>query len=107
MKSEDKLQQGYKADEGKLPYDLIAPEVLEELAKVLQFGAKKYAPRNWEQGMAWSRVFAALQRHLWAWWKGDSTDPETGFSHLSHALCCLMFLSAYETRKVGQDDRAK
>ena len=98
---------GYKADEGKLPYDLIAPEALEELAKVLQFGAKKYAPRNWEKGMAWSRVFAALQRHLWAWWKGDSKDPETGFSHLSHALCCLMFLSAYEARKVGQDDRPK
>lgn len=100
------LTEGYKADSGKLPYDLIAPEALEELAKVLQFGANKYAPRNWEKGMAWSRVFAALQRHLWAWWKGDSKDPETGFSHLSHALCCLMFLSAYEARKVGQDDRA-
>jgi len=99
------MSEGRKDDSGKLPYHLIAPETLEELAKVLEFGARKYAPRNWEAGMDWSRVFSALQRHSWAWWKGEHTDPETGFSHLSHALCCLMFLSAYEKRGVGNDDR--
>jgi len=99
------MSEGRKDDQGKLPYDLIAPEALEELAKVLKFGSIKYAPRNWEKGMDWSRVYAALQRHLWAWWGGEHTDPETGFSHLSHALCCLMFLSAYEARGVGNDDR--
>ena len=96
---------GYKADEGKLPYDLIAPEALEELAKVLSFGAKKYAPRNWELGMDWHRPYSALQRHLWAWWRGEHTDPETGFSHLAHAACNIMFLLAYERRKIGKDDR--
>ncbi len=105
MTSPQKLEEGRKDDQGKLPYDLIAPEVLESLAKVLAFGAKKYAPRNWENGMDWSRVFSALQRHMWAWWKGESTDPETGFSHLAHAACCIMFLVAYEQRKVGKDDR--
>lgn len=99
------MSEGRKDDSGKLPYHLIAPEVLEELSKVLEFGAKKYAPRNWEAGMDWSRVFSALQRHSWAWWRGEDKDPETGFSHLSHALCCLMFLSAYERRGVGNDDR--
>ncbi len=99
------LKEGVKADGGKLPYHLLAPEMLEETAKVLEFGANKYAARNWELGMAWSRPFAALMRHMWAWWGGQHTDPETGFSHLSHALCCIMFLSAYERRKVGQDDR--
>lgn len=100
------LQQGTKADDGKLPYDLIAPELLESLAKVLQFGAKKYAPRNWEKGMSWGRVFAALMRHMWAWWRKEDKDPETGFSHLEHAACCIMFLLAYEQRKAGVDDRA-
>lgn len=96
---------GRKDDSGKLPYDLIAPETLSSLAKVLDFGAKKYAPRNWEAGMNWSRCFSALMRHMWAWWKGEQKDSETGFSHLEHALCCLMFLNAYEQRKVGVDDR--
>lgn len=96
---------GVKHDQDKLPYDLIPPELMESVAKVLQFGAKKYAPRNWEKGMDWSRVFSALQRHSWAWWKGEDKDPETGFSHLEHAACCIAFLLAYEQREVGKDDR--
>jgi len=96
---------GWKDDQGKLPYHLLAPEFLEATAAVLQFGAAKYAPRNWELGMDWSRPFSALMRHAWAWWRGEKADPETGFSHLHHAACCLMFLIAFEARKAGKDDR--
>lgn len=97
--------EGRKDDEGKTPYHLIAPELLEGVGQVLDFGARKYAPRNWELGMNWSRPFSALMRHMWAWWRGEQTDPETGMSHLWHAGCCLMFLMAYEQRKTGTDDR--
>jgi hypothetical protein len=75
------------------------------VVKVLAFGAGKYSPRNWENGMNWSRPFAALIRHLTAWWEGDSKDPETGYSHLWHAGCCIAFLISYEIRGVGTDDR--
>ena len=44
-------------------------------------------------------------RHMWAWWRGETADPETGASHLHHAACCLAFLIAYEERKAGTDDR--
>lgn len=98
---------GVKFDQGKLPYDLIPPELLTSVAKVLDFGAKKYSARNWENGMDWSRVFAALMRHMWAWWGGEKKDPETGFSHLEHAACCIAFLVAYEQRKAGKDDRPR
>lgn len=98
---------GIKHDGGKVPMELLAPEYLTAIAKVLQFGADKYAPRNWELGMEWGRVFGALNRHMWAWWSGEETDPETGFSHLWHASCCLMFLTAYEARGIGEDDRPK
>jgi hypothetical protein len=96
---------GRKDDTGKLPYHLLAPEMLSGTAAVLDFGARKYAPRNWELGMAWSRPFSALMRHMWAWWRGDRADPESGMSHLWHAACCLMFLMAYEQRRLGSDDR--
>lgn len=96
---------GVKFDTDKPRFDLIPPEALEELAKVLTFGANKYADRNWEKGMDWGRVFGAAMRHLWSWWKGDDLDKETGYSHLSHGLACIAFLIAYEQRKVGKDDR--
>lgn len=96
---------GVKHDSGKLPYHLISPWILRALAVILGFGAKKYSARNWEQGMDWSRVFGALQRHTWAWWEGENVDPETGESHLWHAACCIMFLVDYEARGVGKDDR--
>lgn len=99
------LGEGRKDDHGKTPYHLLAPELLEATAEVLKFGADKYAPRNWERGMAWSRPFSALMRHMWAWWRGEAADPETGMSHLHHAACCIMFLLAYEARAVGEDDR--
>lgn len=61
--------------------------------------------RNWEKGMDWSRPFSALHRHLEAWWNGENHDPETGYSHLWHAGCCILFLIAYERRGIGKDDR--
>ena len=75
-----------------------------------QFGISKpqnsTGARNWEKGMKWGRCFGALMRHMWAWWAKEPADPETGKSHLWHAACCLMFLIAYEQRKIGEDDRA-
>ena len=99
------LTHAAKHDGGKAPYDLIPPEALDAVAVVLGFGAAKYAPRNWEKGMRWGRVFGALMRHMWAWWRGEKADAETGYSHLWHAACCICFLIAYEQRQVGEDDR--
>ncbi len=95
-----------KFDDDKLRMDLIPPELLTEVAKVLTFGAEKYSARNWEEGMDWGRVYAALQRHLNAWWSGDDKDDETGYSHLAHAACCIAFLITYESRGVGEDTRS-
>lgn len=98
---------GVKKDQGKTRYELLPPELLYAVSEILTFGANKYADRNWELGMNWSRVFGALMRHLWAWWNPftSSKDEETGKSHLWHAGCCIAFLIAYEMRGVGTDDR--
>jgi hypothetical protein len=100
-------KEGRKDDSSKVRYDLIPPELLEATAQVLTFGAAKYNARNWEHGMAWGRPFGALMRHMWAWWRGEEKDPETGYSHLWHAACCIAFLVAYEQRNIGTDDRHK
>lgn len=98
---------GVKHDGGKDPWHLLPFDALRGIVKVLAFGANKYAARNWEGGMDWSRCFGALQRHLVSWWMGEDggKDPETGYSHLWHAGCCVLFLIAFEIRGVGKDDR--
>ena len=101
------MTEGIKFDQGKVPMHLLPPELLTSVASVLNFGAKKYTARNWELGMDWSRVYSALQRHLWKWWEGESIDEETGMSHLWHAGCCIAFLITYEQRNIGSDDRPK
>ena len=96
---------GMKADEGKLRMELLSPTSIEGLAQVLTFGAKKYEDRNWEKGIAWSRVYGALQRHLSAFWGGRDTDYETGLPHLDHAACCIHFLQHYARHNEEFDDR--
>lgn len=91
------LVEGTKFDEGKNQLDLWSPYAIEETGRVLTFGAAKYEPHNWTKGIKYSRVFGALLRHLWSFWRGEKFDEETGLHHLAHAMCCLMFLLHYET----------
>jgi len=104
---DDLTKQGVKYDEGKTRYDLIPPEGPAAVAQVLAYGAKKYAARNWEQGMDWSRPFSAIHRHLAAWWSGETYDADTGYSHLWHVATNVFFLIAFESRGKGTDDRPK
>lgn len=107
--------EGLKFDADKTRIELFPGDVLFAISDILTFGAKKYADRNWELGMNWSRPFGALMRHMWSWWQGrgptnksflfGDLDPETKRSHLWHAGCCISFLIAYEMRGVGNDDR--
>jgi len=101
-----KLMEGVKNDDGKPAFGLLAPEMLHGVSVILEYGARKYAARNWEKGISYTRVFGGLMRHLWAWWGGEKYDPETGYSHLWHTGCGIMFLIAYEARGMrGYDDR--
>lgn len=97
-KARVKAKEGLKFDGGKLRLDLIPPNVIHGLGESLTYGANKYGDHNWERGIKYSRVFAALMRHLWAWWKGSDFDDESHLRHLHHALACLTFLVEYENR---------
>ena len=94
-----------KFDEGKLPLELLPSESLEEIAKVLQFGAAKYDSWNWTNGLKWSRCLGATLRHLYKWARGIDVDEESGISHLAHAGCNILFLLWYSKYKKELDDR--
>jgi hypothetical protein len=91
---------GRKFDAGKLDYTLVPFEGLEEIIKVLMFGAQKYDRHNWKHvDNAQQRYTAAAFRHMAAHAKGEKNDPETGLSHLAHAGCCVLFLLALEQQE--------
>lgn len=98
-----------KFDEGKVDWTLVPFEALEDMAKVLTFGAKKYDSWNWTTGggFKWTRVLASCLRHIFAFMRGEDVDPESGISHISHAQCNLLFLAYYirNKNKFPNDDR--
>ena len=98
---------GRKDSQGlkKAPWHLLPYDALGGIVKVLWYGANKYSERNWELGMPYSDVYGGIMRHLTDWWNRIDTDPETGYSHLWHAGCGILFLITYEMRGVGKDDR--
>ena len=82
------MEEGIKFDKEKLRYDLLPPEILEAAATILTFGAN-----NWQKLEDFNnRYYAALERHIQAWRKGEKVDKESGEPHLSHALVNVMFL---------------
>ena len=100
--SEDK---GLRKNEGKNRVDLFPSDVLWNVGEVLTQGAEKYDVRNWENGMAWSKVMASLERHLARFKSGLDIDPESGLHHIDHVLCNAAFLSRYARSHPEKDDR--
>lgn len=91
-------------------YDLIPWESVATIACAYHYGASKYedpdvGPHNWRRGYKWSLSYAALMRHLTAWWDGEDTDPESGLSHLAHAGWHVLTLIWYTIHQPGMDDR--
>lgn len=102
---------GRKDDEGKARWDLIPWDPgMEEVVKVYTLGAAKYGDRNWQQGIRYSRMFAALMRHLCSYYfKGERRDKENGQHHLASVIFyCLGFMwfdARDDNRLEALDDR--
>jgi len=104
---ERKQEAGKKFDLNKPRVDLFPTESLEEISKVLAFGAEKYGEYNWCGGMSWSRLIGATLRHLFAFMRGEDIDKESNLNHLAHAGSCIIFLLWYYTNRKQYDDRYK
>ena len=93
--------EGVKFDSGKPQWSLMPWKALSQVVDVLTYGAKKYAPDNWKNvPNARQRYVDAGFRHFVAYANGEKIDSETGISHLAHAMCCLLFLLAFD---LGED----
>ncbi len=92
-----------------MPYTRHIPlEAIAAAAASLEYGAKKYADRNWEKGLPWQQMIDSLKRHVEDFERGRDYDDGPDGSDL-HQVCMIMasamMLSASVIREIGVDDR--
>ena len=81
-----------KFDNNKPRVALVPTSLIEGVAKVLSYGARKYKTNNWRKADNTERYISALYRHLMAWQNGEEYDPESKLHHLEHVACNVAFL---------------
>lgn len=87
---------GKKDDQGKVRLDLLPLDALWAVGEVYTLGVKKYDDWNWANGLKYSRVIAALLRHLFKWVMGETYDQQDGQHHLSSVVWCGLALLHYD-----------
>ena len=103
-----KKQKGLRFNAGKQTYHLLPKSVYRAANRVMEMGAKKYAPRNWQNGgdmFTYSQLLNCIYRHLERMENGEDIDPESGQPHAAHVLCNLEFIEWYRRNKPEFDDR--
>ena len=95
-----------KLDQGKMRYDLMPFHALDEVAKVLTFGIKKYPEpeQNWFVNSTpedLKRYKAAILRHMSRVMQGEEIDEESGLRHLAQIATNCLFLIELEDKFRG------
>lgn len=92
-----------KHDQGKTMLSLVDPVFIEDVGKVLTFGANKYGPHSWKKCDDINRYRNSAYRHFNSYLNDEVNDPETGLSHLSHLATNIMFLNYLEAKQETQN----
>ena len=94
-----------KFDEDKPMMHLVPLVAVEAVAKVMTFGAKKYAPDGWKSvPNAVDRYNSAMLRHMAALQGGELIDPDSGLPHSDHVACNALFLSYFHHKEINKTD---
>jgi hypothetical protein len=96
---------GRKYDQGKPDYSLLTRAMVEPMIRALMYGEKKYARGNFRNGFTNTRLAAASMRHIMAYLDREDLDPESGVSHLGHAMAALGMLLDNEATGTSTDGR--
>lgn len=81
-------------------------QVLLEASLGLTEGGMKYGAHNYRiAGVRASIYFDAAVRHLFSWYEGEDIDPDSGLSHVTKTISCLMVLRDAMMNDMMQDDR--
>lgn len=94
-------------NDGKLQWSMVDFKSLEDMVRVLEFGAKKYSRDNWKKGLKTTEVVDSMLRHVYAYLDGEDIDPESGINHTGHIMCNALFLSHMHLFRKDMDTRCK
>jgi hypothetical protein len=90
----------------KVPFSTISAPVIAEIALAMLEGARKYRRHNYRAiGIRSSVYYDACLRHIMAWWEGEDIDLDSGLSHITKALACLVVLRDAMIIDKWADDR--
>ena len=90
---ENYLNQEIKSDDGKPKCRLVPSEVVRCIAKIREYGLKKYGSAESWKDVSVERYQDAMYRHLLAYIENPTgTDEESGLPHLWHIACNVAFL---------------
>lgn len=96
---------GIRHNEGKPKWSLVPQSALIPMVQVLEFGANKYAPLNWQKGLSIREICESLKRHLDKFMEGEDFDEDSKLSHIGHIQCNALFLSWMIQHRPELDDR--
>lgn len=82
----------YDEDKPNLAILFDTGSALEDVAKVMSYGANKYSRKNWSKVDSRERYVSACMRHLNAYANNEKLDKESGLPHLAHAITSLLFI---------------
>lgn len=89
--------QDIKADAGKAQLTLVPRQIIFDIAKVREYGLKKYGKKESWKDVEIERYRDATFRHFMAYLDDpQGVDAESGLSHLSHLACNIAFLCELE-----------
>ena len=84
---------------------ILSMSGIEDVAKVGDYGAKKYTQGNWRGGSSWMRFAGSCARHLFRYISGELLDNESGLPHLAHCAYDCLILLTWAREGKGTDDR--
>lgn len=105
----NKLQgnKGLKHDGEKPPLAYIPLAALFAEGEAFKYGAGKYAPFNYKNGIAVTRTLSAALRHIVQFLNGEDVDAESGVNHLGCARANLAMALDTLANHPQLDDRFK
>ena len=83
---------------GKPKWSLVHMHSLVPMIRVLEYGALKYAPFNWQKPMKRDELLDSMQRHMAALIDGNELDDESGLTHIGHIMANALFYSYHFVR---------
>jgi len=104
MQAKYRVDQTAKADAGKPKLTLVPRQIIYDIAKIREYGNKKYGgPENWRT-VEKERYQDAAFRHFLAYLDDpNGVDKESGLRHLWHLACNIAFLCEMEKRGVKNE----